>query len=169
MHIQAKASEEPSKTLAILTPLVVFCPWNDGSHFFYRSNLFIWVLQKQKASIAPFWLHMSCVLPVLLIPVPVLALVLLSVWGLGLCLCSQLAVYPTCYGWDSSRINICWLPCPALQPCLPWRTPQPMSIINCNVFVPLVEYSGQTIAGPICLRVAQVQTAYVCKFFYNPL
>lgn len=72
------------------------------------------------------------------------------------CLCSQLAVYPTCYGWDSSRINICWPPCSALQPCLPWRTPQPVSIINFNVFVLLVEYSGQTIAGPLCLMVAQV-------------
>lgn len=80
MCIQAKANEEPSKTLSILTALVDFCPWNDGSHFFYKSNLFIWVLQNQKASTVPFWLPTGSVLPVLLTPVPVLAPVLLPAW-----------------------------------------------------------------------------------------
>lgn len=92
MRIQAKASEEPSKTLSTLTALVDFCTWNDGSHFFYRSNLFIWVLQKQKASTVSFWLHTGSVLPVLLSPVPVLAPVLLPAWELRLCLCPQLAM-----------------------------------------------------------------------------
>lgn len=49
------------------------------------------------------------------------------------------------------------------------KSSQPMSIMNYNVFMLLVEDSGQIIAGPLCIRVAQVQTAYVCKSFYNPL